>query len=242
MTFQSFNSCRPVGTSINAFRSCRMGATGIIPKYNEQGGLSYPSSYHVGGRTSQEGNDAVEHIYVINEKLVANEYLYDVVKRSEWLRAAYFSKVNENVRDTLFDACDEINKKLCDLLKLVLGKDTNNVVVCRTYHGYVWVLELDYLYDGNVYFAPIWPDIEELRSEGADTLVGNSIELFTLESDLDELARYDEEGCIPLSLDKLIDMYTDYEPAKPLEKAPAVKEFQLKFLESKEEALEAEGE
>ena len=218
-----------------------MGETGIIPKYNEQGGLSYPSSYHVGGRTSQEGNDAVEHIYVINEKLVANEYLYDVVVKAEWLRAAYLSDIDDAEESDIHNACCEINGKLHELLRLVLGKDTNNVVICRSYQGCVWVLELDYLDDGNIYFAPNWPDINELEDEGIKTLVGESIEVYTFESFIEAMRENGEEPMY-YSLDELVGMYLDHEPAKASETAPTVKELQQESIEHEDKVLEAEGE
>lgn len=185
----------------------------------------------------------MEHINVINEKMVANEYLYEVVVKAEWLRATYLSDIADDVRAEIFDACCEINGKLHDLLRLVLGEDTNKAVICRSYQGHVWILELDYFDDGSVLFSPFWPDIDELEEEGVKTLVGEAIEVFTLESYIEEMKEHSESAeALWYSLDGVIDMYTNHEPAKMSEEAPAVKEIQVEEFTSKEKVFEAEGE
>lgn len=188
-----------------------------------------------------KGNDIVEHIRVISEKMVVNEHLYDVVVKAEWLRAAYLSDIDDAEESDIHNACCEINGKLHELLRLVLGKDTNNVVICRSYRGYVWVLELDYLDDGNIYFAPIWPDVNELEAEGIETLVGESIEIYAFKSFIEELRENGEEP-IYHSLGELVDMYLDHEPAKASEKAPTVKELRQESTKLEDKVLEVEGE
>lgn len=182
----------------------------------------------------------MENIKVVREKMVANEYLYDVVVKAEWLRAAYLSDIDDAEESDIHNACCEINSKLHELLRLVLGEDTNHVVICRSYRKYVWVLELDYLDDGNAYYAPNWPGVNELQDEGIETLVGESIEVYTFESFIETLRENDEE-IIYHSLDDLVDVYLDYELATTSESAPAVKELQQGAIELEDKTLEVEG-
>ena len=73
-------------------------------------------------------------------------------------------------------------------------------MLCKVERGICWILELDYLEDGD---SPIeiygWPSIEELNEEGLDTLKGENITVVRLDEELED---NDEEGFIEELVDE----------------------------------------
>lgn len=186
-------------------------------------------------------------VKVLDEKMSSNKTLYNVVVEYEMLRGLYYA----NQTQELHAACVEMAKKLNDLLHLILNKSTNNVAICRTYKGYVWILELDYLDDGDVYLAPDWPDLDELESEGVASLIGESIELMQLEAylehqNMDDFDREFEELTEDFDLIELVEM-NEKEPKQQKEKRQKNEELEIKIeivepakVEKEELALEGE--
>lgn len=187
------------------------------------------------------------NVKVLDEKMSSNKTLYNVVVEYEMLRGLYYA----NQTQELHAACVEMAKKLNDLLHLILNKSTNNVAICRTYKGYVWILELDYLDDGDVYLAPDWPDLDELESEGVASLIGESIELMQLEAylehqNMDDFDREFEELTEDFDLIELVEM-NEKEPKQQKEKRQKNEELEIKIeivepakVEKEELALEGE--
>lgn len=186
-------------------------------------------------------------VKVLDEKMSSNKTLYNVVVEYEMLRGLYYA----NRTQELHTACVEMAKKLNDLLHLILNKSTNNVAICRTYKGYVWILELDYLDDGNVYLAPDWPDLDELESEDVTSLIGESIELMQLEAyleyqNMDDFDREFEELTEDFDLIELVEM-NEEEPKQQKEKRQKNEELEIKIeivepakIEKEELALKGE--
>lgn len=186
-------------------------------------------------------------VKVLDEKMSSNKTLYNVVVEYEMLRGLYYA----NQTQELHAACVEMAKKLNDLLHLILNKSTNNVAICRTYKGYVWILELDYLDDGDVYLAPDWPDLDELESEGVASLIGESIELMQLEAyleyqDMDDFDREFEELTEDFDFIELVEM-NEKEPKQQKEKRQKNEELEIKIeivepakVEKEELALKGE--
>ena len=186
-------------------------------------------------------------VKVLDEKMSSNKTLYNVVVEYEMLRGLYYANQTQELRA----ACVEMAKKLNDLLHLILNKSTNNVAICRTYKGYVWILELDYLDDGDVYLAPDWPDLDELESEGVASLIGESIELMQLEAyleyqNMDDFDREFEELTEDFDLIELVEM-NEKEPKQQKEKRQKNEELEIKIeivepakVEKEELALEGE--
>lgn len=186
-------------------------------------------------------------VKVLDEKMSSNKTLYNVVVEYEMLRGLYYA----NQTQELHAACVEMAKKLNDLLHLILNKSTNNVAICRTYKGYVWILELDYLDDGDVYLAPDWPDLDELESEGVASLIGESIELMQLEAylehqNMDDFDREFEELTEDFDLIELVEM-NEKEPKQQKEKRQKNEELEIKIeivepakVEKEELALKGE--
>ena len=187
------------------------------------------------------------NVKVLDEKMSSNKTLYNVVVEYEMLRGLYYA----NQTQELHAACVEMAKKLNDLLHLILNKSTNNVAICRTYKGYVWILELDYLDDGDVNLAPDWPDLDELESEGVASLIGESIELMQLEAylehqNMDDFDREFEELTEDFDLIELVEM-NEKEPKQQKEKRQKNEELEIKIeivepakVEKEELALEGE--
>lgn len=187
------------------------------------------------------------NVKVLDEKMSSNKTLYNVVVEYEMLRGLYYA----NQTQELHAACVEMAKKLNDLLHLILNKSTNNVAICRTYKGYVWILELDYLDDGDVYLAPDWPDLDELESEGVASLIGESIELMQLEAylehqNMDDFDREFEELTEDFDLIELVEM-NEKEPKQQKEKRQKNEELEIKIeivepakVEKEELALKGE--
>lgn len=168
-------------------------------------------------------------VKVLDEKMSSNKTLYNVVVEYEMLRGLYYA----NQTQELHTACVEMAKKLNDLLHLILNKSTNNVAICRTYKGYVWILELDYLDDGDVYLAPDWPDLDELESEGVASLIGESIELMQLEAyleyqNMDDFDREFEELTEDFDFIELVEM-NEKEPKQQKENARRTKNLRLRL-------------
>ena len=186
-------------------------------------------------------------VKVLDEKMSSNKTLYNVVVEYEMLRGLYYA----NQTQELHAACVEMAKKLNDLLDLILNKSTNNVAICRTYKGYVWILELDYLDDGDVYLAPDWPDLDELESEGVASLIGESIELMQLEAyleyqNMDDFDREFEELTEDFDFIELVEM-NEKEPKQQKEKRQKNEELEIKIeivepakVEKEELALKGE--
>lgn len=187
------------------------------------------------------------NVKVLDEKMSSNKTLYNVVVEYEMLRGLYYA----NQTQELHAACVEMAKKLNDLLHLILNKSANNVAICRTYKGYVWILELDYLDDGDVYLAPDWPDLDELESEGVASLIGESIELMQLEAylehqNMDDFDREFEELTEDFDLIELVEM-NEKEPKQQKEKRQKNEELEIKIeivepakVEKEELALKGE--
>ena len=80
------------------------------------------------------------------------------------------------------------------LLRKITKTETANVMLCKVERSICWILELNYLEDGD---SPIeiydWPSIEELSEEGLDTLKGENITVVRLDEELED---NDEEGFI----------------------------------------------
>lgn len=187
------------------------------------------------------------NVKVLDEKMSSNKTLYNVVVEYEMVRGLYYANQTQELHAT----CVEMAKKLNDLLHLILNKSTNNVAICRTYKGYVWILELDYLDDGDVYLAPDWPDLDELESEGVASLIGESIELMQLEAyleyqNMDDFDREFEELTEDFDLIELVEM-NEEEPKQQKEKRQKNEELEIKIeivepakVEKEELALEGE--
>lgn len=187
------------------------------------------------------------NVKVLDEKMSSNKTLYNVVVKYEMLRGLYYA----NQTQELHAACVEMARKLNDLLHLILNKSTNNVAICRTYKGYVWILELDYLDDGDVYLAPDWPDLDELESEGVASLIDESIELMQLEAyleyqNMDDFDREFEELTEDFAFIELVEM-NEEEPKQQKEKRQKNEELEIKIevvepakVEKEELALEGE--
>lgn len=186
-------------------------------------------------------------VKVLDEKMSSNKTLYNVVVEYEMLRGLYYA----NQTQELHAACVEMAKKLNYLLHLILNKSTSNVAICRTYKGHVWILELDYLDDGDVYLAPDWPDLDELESEGVASLIGESIELMQLEAyleyqNMDDFDREFEELTEDFDLIELVEM-NEKEPKQQKEKRQKNEELEIKIeivepakVEKEELALKGE--
>lgn len=135
-------------------------------------------------------------VTITNEWFNASEKLIAVVQQLYDLRTALLkTKSLEG-----YKAYCNCYAKMNALLRKITKTETANVMLCKVERGICWILELDYLEDGD---SPIeiygWPSIEELNEEGLDTLKGENITVVRLDEELED---NDEEGFIEELVDE----------------------------------------
>ena len=135
-------------------------------------------------------------VTITNEWFNTDEELIAVVQQLYDLRT---SLLKTKLLDGYKAYCD-CYAKMNDLLRKITKTETTNVMLCKVEHSTCWILELNYLEDGD---SPIeiydWPSIEELNEEGLDTLKEKNITVVRLDEELED---NDEEGFIEELVDE----------------------------------------
>lgn len=123
-------------------------------------------------------------VIVKNEWFNTDKELVSVVRQLRNLRQALVKFDSLEAYESYCKCYSEMNS----LLRQVIKEETPNVVMCKEFNGICWILELDYLEDGDSPLELVsWPTINELKAEGIDTLIGQRVEVSRLDDVLDEI-------------------------------------------------------